>query len=710
LTTGRKRLEVAENSPHLQALSPDGNALALTVFDPKPSRTMLRIYDLNTGKWRNVCESDPNLQVRFSPDGKRILGRTINASNQSALVCFELATGKKAWEVVIDGYVFGISPDGRVVFATVKGSPSQLRALDADTGRPAAGFELPAKCELAGRPVSVPDGRTLLLPLKTGEVAVWDYRDGRELRRVRVSAPGGDYWELECAVSADGKTAVTNVDGLRRWDLSTGQQLFGPTAEPGHVGAVQALAFLPGGKELASVGTDSTLLRWDVATGKRLGKGLRAAGPELWSTRDGLRIANGEWSLLTLHDAFTGKPVGRVQFPDDGTPRGPDMMWRHALLGDGRTLLTYAPGKDKAVVSVTDYTASKSVSQSTVPPPRGTTQFQAFSPCGRWLAAYGELYQVASGTRLWTPAIDDKTSLSPLLAVTFSADGRLLCGRPRSAETLLDLDECAVWEVASGALVARLSAKHVSQVAFSPDNRILAYVTGWGLHLLDLTTGQQVAAYEAPGVNCNSVWMSEAHTLVFAPDGRTVATGYHDGSIQIWKVPPPAAAKLTEADLATAWGDLGNGDGKTARAAVDRLARDPEAATTFLAAKFRVPVAPAKTDLPQLIRDLDDADFATRERATQTLRAAGVQAEPALREALKTAPPEMKRRIEQLLDALAQSQRLPLGGEPLRGVRAMEVLERLEKPGARELLKAWAGQTANPGLAAEARLALERMK
>src|SRR5205823_1841814 len=100
-----------------------------------------------------------------------------------------------------------------------------------------------------------------------------------------------------------GKTVFTNGDGLRGWDLATGKQRFGPAGEPGHVRAVESLAFLPGGKELVSASVDEEFLRWDLTSGKRLGKPLRDAGTELWSTRNGLRTTRSEWSRLTIHDA-----------------------------------------------------------------------------------------------------------------------------------------------------------------------------------------------------------------------------------------------------------------------------------------------------------------------------------------------------------------------------------------------------------------------
>jgi hypothetical protein len=87
-----------------------------------------------------------------------------------------------------------------------------------------------------------------------------------------------------------------------------------------------------------------------------------------------------------------------------------------------------------------------------------------------------------------------------------------------------------------------------------------------------------------------------------------------------------------------------------------------------------------------------------------------VKAEPALRRELAASDsPEVKRRIEEVLAALAPPPlRLPLAADTLRGVRAIEVLERAGTPEARQLLRGWAEQTRDAHLAAEARAALGR--
>src|SRR5262249_13155040 len=161
----------------------------------------------------------------------------------------------------------------------------------------------------------------------------------------------------------------------------------------------------------------------------------------------------------------------------------------------------------------------------------------------------------------------------------------------------------------------------------SPDNRTLGYVTGYGVHLVDLETGKLLAEYEDPGINCANYMTGEAATLAFAPDGRSVATGHHDGSILVWPVPPPTAAKVTPADRDAAWVELAAADASAARRALHRLARDPDAAMALLGERFRAPAPPAEADVPALIRELDSPTFGDRERASRRLREVGPRAE-----------------------------------------------------------------------------------
>src|SRR5262249_43726271 len=108
----------------------------------------------------------------------------------------------------------------------------------------------------------------------------------------------------------------------------------------------------------------------------------------------------------------------------------------------------------------------------------------------------------------------------------------------------------------------------------------------------------------------------------------------------------------------------------------------------------------------RLIGELNSDDYPARVRATQELEKRIDQAEPALRAALHEKPaPEVRRRVEQLLEK-AEPARSP---ERLRGVRAVQALEYMSSPQAKELLQALAGGLAGSLQTRQANAALSRL-
>jgi WD40 repeat protein len=701
VATGRRLLRREEVTRC--ALSPDGKAAAVVEYDRSVAKNFLRLYDLAGGKPRDVAQL-PNVYVivlRFSPDGKCIVSNSVDGQGQNGFTVFELTAGKKPWDVA-PANEFGFSADGRTLFTWSRKGAIRMRAVDVETRNPVEGFKPPPNDTVAGRMVGLPDGRSLLVPLSSGDVAVWDYRDGRELRRFKTTPLV--HSKLDPAVSADGRSVFANSEGLHGWRLTDGVSLFGPSGEAGHAAEVQEIAFLPGGKEIVSTALDESFLRWSLADFRRSGSPVRNAGPAVWVTSAGVRTARADWSRLTIRSVPDKEVVGRLNFPDDRTPRTPEKEWRYALLADGTTVLTYQPRPNKAVVAATDYTG-KTLYEAEVPPPSASTCFQAFSPCGRWLVAYGEVYSVRSGKKLWTPTVDDVTRLDPLCPASFSPDGRFLCGSLRKQGGIARGAGFAVWEMASGAVVFRSDFRYTCQFAVGPDGRSFAYLTAVGFSFVDLATGSVLTEYGAPDVSSVRTNI-EPRTVVFSPDGKTVATGHYDGTILLWRTPALPAEKSTDADLPSAWNDLTGADAAKAIRTADRLAREPAGAVALLSAKYD---APPGVDVPALIRDLDSPEFAKRERATEKLRNSGLPAEPALRDALKTAAPEAKRRIERVLDSLGATSEIATHGEGLRAVRAVGILERANTDAARKLLREWADRPADSVLKTEARLALQRL-
>ncbi len=238
VATGRQLLRLGRVCSH--ALSPDGRSLAAVEFVADQGKDILWVYDLETGKPRNVASSGNLSHLWFTPDGKRLLGH-VAGGQADEIVCYDVAGAKRLWAVSPGAAEIGVTPDSRIVFLAKPGAKEPFRAIDLETGKPTEALKLPT-CEAAGEPALAGD-RLLLVPLRTGEVAVWDYRAGKELRRLRATPR--DFLSVRVFAAADGKTALSDGDALRRWDLATGEQIFGPSDEPAHFGVVHALAFRP---------------------------------------------------------------------------------------------------------------------------------------------------------------------------------------------------------------------------------------------------------------------------------------------------------------------------------------------------------------------------------------------------------------------------------------------------------------------------------
>jgi hypothetical protein len=125
----------------------------------------------------------------------------------------------------------------------------------------------------------------------------------------------------------------------------------------------------------------------------------------------------------------------------------------------------------------------------------------------------------------------------------------------------------------------------VSQIAFSPDGRLLASA-GWAetIHLWDSWTGKEVGRFTGHRGTIRS--------LSFAPDGKALASGGLDSTVLIWDVSGllPAskqtAAPLGRDELAGCWDDLAGTDAARAYRVIAELARRPGQAEGLLRDKL----------------------------------------------------------------------------------------------------------------------------
>jgi hypothetical protein len=105
----------------------------------------------------------------------------------------------------------------------------------------------------------------------------------------------------------------------------------------------------------------------------------------------------------------------------------------------------------------------------------------------------------------------------------------------------------------------------------------------------------------------------------------------------------------------------------------------------------------------QWITDLDDATFAVRQQAMQELEKLGASITATVRDAMKAKNTlEVQRRLELLLEKIEASQQS-------RIIRALEALEHIANPSARELLVQLAHGAPGALLTREAMAAAERL-
>jgi dipeptidyl aminopeptidase/acylaminoacyl peptidase len=295
--------------------------------------------------------------------------------------------------------------------------------------------------------------------------------------------------------------------------------------------------------------------------------------------------------------------------------------------------------------------------------------------------------------------------------MTFSADGRVLVvGVQNGLLWVSDIDSGD-----SRKLVPLQNDIVFGAPVFAPDGRSFAIVRqrgrpeGIDSRIEIWETASRTLRREFTGHKAS------VNALAFSPDGSTLASGSNDATTLLWELwaaaDPKAPVKLEAKELGQLWDTLNSGSGDTAWQAQLRLALATQDSVTFLREHLQAAgggEAPSKDQIAKWIRELDDDDVDTREKAGTRLLEAGKAAKEALTKALEGNPSaEASQRIEQVLDRLTDRDE---AATILRPLRALEVLERIGTPEAKEIVKKLADGKADATLSIAATESLKRWR
>ncbi|BAZ20595.1 WD-40 repeat-containing protein [Kalymmatonema gypsitolerans NIES-4073] len=496
------------------AFSPDGKTIATTSDDET-----VKLWDIS-GQLLHTLKGQ--YSVVFSPDGKTIAtasdDKTVKLWNMSGE---ELRT-LKGHRGVVNSVAF--SPDGKTIATTSDDKTVKLWDISGEELRTLKGHR-----GVVNSVAFSPDGKTIATTSDDKTVKLWDI-SGQLLHTLK-----GQY---SVVFSPDGKTIATTSDDktvkltVKLWNMS-GEEL---RTLKGHRGVVNSVVFSPDGQTIATASGDSTVKLWNLS-GEELhtleeqdgvvfspdGKTIATASGD--STVKLWRLSGEELHTLKGHSAR----VNSVVFSPDGqiiaTASGDSTVKLWRLSGEELHTLK---GHKAPVFSV------------------------VFSPNGQTIAT-GSLDNTV---KLWNRSRQLLHTLKGhsdrVSSVVFSPDGQTIATGSDDRTVKLwnlsgqllhilkvhssfvssgsDDSTMKLWDGVSGQLIktVKLHTGEVTSVVFSPDGKTIAAGTDDNTVKLWNLSGQELHTLKGHSDSVNSV--------VFSPDGKTIASGSSDKTVKLWNL------------------------------------------------------------------------------------------------------------------------------------------------------------------------------
>jgi WD40 repeat protein len=695
------------NFHHPVAISPDNRLLAsapggkIFLWDLKSGRR-LRIID--TGPRRETISLGFLDKETLVTAGSRYQVEKVRDKQVTRYVgetqIWNARTGTLVRELKAEGNDgpgnMALSPDGKVIAISHR---SRLRLWSLADGKPIreiTGFTNKRGDDSQGLAFS-PDGKRLAGKIGDISVRCWEVATGRPTLEY---SDAHTHWMCTTAFTTDGHQVVTgSFDGtVRLWDARKAQLIRSHvvvTGEdwPRELQTVLLVSTSPDGKIVGAAteansaralsadvpGTKCLVKFWDEASGKELSAfSFSDRVTALAFSGDAKIVAAATWAMP---DPFFGRKArGMVDFAIHLCNPRTGRVEKKLLGHKGAIHALVFPPRQKKLISIAE---------------DGTVRF--------WDLDTGKQEaQISFPARRIT------------MDIAVSPEGNLFAYLDRESGMIV------VKELPTGREIVTFQLKDVDEglgfilhpkLAFSANGRRLATVSFLTkgaagrppclVHLWEVLTGRELARYgpaEAISVMC----------LAFSHDGTELVSGMSNGTAYVWDLVAarPGVKRFEAAQLERLWHDLGDKDAVLAYKAMWLLAAAPDQAVPFLGKHLHPAASADPKRVARLLTDLASDRFGIRQKATTELEQLAEFAEPALHKALQSAPDEeMRRRVALILKKLDG----PIASaNTVRGIRALEVLERAATANARRLLQELADGAPEARLSQHARRVVAR--